>query len=234
MKHLIQPSKLLKPASLALAIIAVFATAAFTPIKPTLVVVLDAGHGGKDPGNLGTGRYSLTEKDVTLAVTNKLAAYIEENMPDVKVILTRKDDSFPKLSTRVNIANESEADVFISVHCDAFSSASASGSGTYVMGMHKTEASLRSAMRENASIYKAKYSAGPNKNATLAKIGARIINPTVARSAPTNDATPDNTRASPALPCFAIGYPSNVVIIAGSSPGIFNKIEEILPPYIAP
>jgi N-acetylmuramoyl-L-alanine amidase len=154
MKHLIQPSKLLKPASLALAIIAVFATAAFTPIKPTLVVVLDAGHGGKDPGNLGTGRYSLTEKDVTLAVTNKLAAYIEENMPDVKVILTRKDDSFPKLSTRVNIANESEADVFISVHCDAFSSSSASGSGTYVMGMHKNEASLRSAMRENASIYK--------------------------------------------------------------------------------
>jgi N-acetylmuramoyl-L-alanine amidase len=117
-------------------------------------VVLDAGHGGKDPGNLGTGRYSLTEKDITLAVTNKLAAYIEENMPDVKVILTRKDDSFPKLTTRVNIANESEADVFISIHCDAFSSSNARGSGTFVMGMHKTEASLRSAMRENASIYK--------------------------------------------------------------------------------
>jgi N-acetylmuramoyl-L-alanine amidase len=154
MKHLKQHSKLLKPAALALAIFAVFATAAFTPSKPTLVVVIDAGHGGKDPGNLGTGRYSLTEKDVTLAVSNILAAYIGEKMPDVKVILTRKDDSFPKLSTRVKIANNSEADVFISIHCDAFSSANAHGSGTYVMGMHKTEASLKSAMRENASIYK--------------------------------------------------------------------------------
>ncbi len=154
MKHLKQHSKLLKPAALALAIVAVFATAAFTPLKPTLVVVIDAGHGGKDPGNLGTGRYTLTEKDVTLSVSNTLANYIGEKMPDVKVILTRKDDSFPKLSTRVKIANNSEADVFISIHCDAFSSSSAIGSGTYVMGMHKTEASLKSAMRENASIYK--------------------------------------------------------------------------------
>lgn len=154
MKHLKQHSKLLKPAALALAIVAVFAIAAFTPIKPTMVVVIDAGHGGKDPGNLGTGRYSTTEKDITLAVSNKLAAYIGEKMPDVKVILTRKDDSFPKLSTRVKIANNSEADVFISIHCDAFSSSTALGSGTYVMGMHKTEASLKSAMRENASIYK--------------------------------------------------------------------------------
>ena len=154
MKHLKQHSKLLKPAALALAIIAVFAMAAFTPLKPTMVVVIDAGHGGKDPGNLGTGRYSSTEKDITLAVSNKLAAYIGENMPDVKVILTRKDDSFPKLATRVKIANNAEADVFISIHCDAWSSANALGSGTYVMGMHKTEASLKSAMRENASIYK--------------------------------------------------------------------------------
>ena len=154
MKHLKQHSKLLKPAALALAIITVFAIAAFTPVKPTMVVVIDAGHGGKDPGNLGTGRYSSTEKDITLAVSNKLASYIGEKMPDVKVILTRKDDSFPKLTTRVKIANNAEADVFISIHCDAFSSANALGSGTYVMGMHKTEASLKSAMRENASIYK--------------------------------------------------------------------------------
>ena len=154
MKDLKQHSKLLKPAVLALAIIAVFASASFTPLEPAMVVVIDAGHGGKDPGNLGTGRYSLTEKDVTLDVSNKLAAYIREKMPDVKVILTRKDDSFPKLSSRVKIANNAEADVFISIHCDAFATASASGCGTYVMGMHKSEQSLNSAMRENASIYK--------------------------------------------------------------------------------
>ena len=119
-----------------------------------MVVVIDAGHGGKDPGNLGTGRYKVTEKDVTLDVANKLANYIEENMPDVEVILTRKDDSFPKLNTRVKIANDAQADLFISIHCDAFSSPKAIGCGTYVMGMHKTEESLRVAMQENASIYK--------------------------------------------------------------------------------
>ena len=154
MKHLKQPSKLLKPAVLALAIVVVFVSAAFTPLKPAMVVVIDAGHGGKDPGNLGTGRYSLTEKDVTLDVSNKLAAYIRKNMPDVKVILTRTGDSFPKLSSRVKIANNAEADVFISIHCDAFTTENARGCGTYVMGMHKTEESLNSAMRENASIFK--------------------------------------------------------------------------------
>ena len=107
-----------------------------------MVVVIDAGHGGKDPGNLGTGRYKVTEKDVTLDVANKLASYIEENMPDIEVILTRKDDSFPKLNTRVKIANEASADLFISIHCDAFSSAKAWGCGTYVMGMHKTGMSI--------------------------------------------------------------------------------------------
>ena len=154
MKHLKQPSKLLKPAVLALAIVAVFVSGAFTPLEPAMVVVIDAGHGGKDPGNLGTGRYSLTEKDVTLDVSNKLAEYIRKKMPDVKVILTRTGDSFPKLSSRVKIANNAEADVFISIHCDAFMTENARGCGTYVMGMHKTEESLNSAMRENASIFK--------------------------------------------------------------------------------
>ena len=117
-------------------------------------VVIDPGHGGKDPGNLGTGRYKVSEKDITLDVAKKLAGYIEKKMPDIEVILTRDDDSFPKLDTRVKIANDSSADLFISIHCDAFSSPSARGCGTYVMGMHKTEESLRVAMQENASIYK--------------------------------------------------------------------------------
>lgn len=154
MKHPKQPSKLLKPAVLALAIVAVLVSGAFTPLEPAMVVVIDAGHGGKDPGNLGTGRYSLTEKDVTLDVSNKLAEYITDKMPDVKVILTRTDDSFPKLNSRVKIANNANADVFISIHCDAFTTENARGCGTYVMGMHKTQESLNSAMRENASIFK--------------------------------------------------------------------------------
>ena len=154
MKEFLQHPKLPKHVVLGLALVSVFITAAFTPLEPTMIVVIDAGHGGKDPGNLGTGRYSVTEKDITLDVANKLAAYIEESMPDVKVILTRKGDSFPKLSTRVKIANEAEANLFISIHCDAFTKPTAIGCGTYVMGMHKTEESLRVAMQENASIFK--------------------------------------------------------------------------------
>ena len=154
MKFFLQRPKLAKHGVLAVAMLVVFATAAFTPLEPAMVVVIDAGHGGKDPGNLGTGRYKVTEKDVTLDVANKLAGYINEKMPDVKVILTRNNDSFPKLHTRVKIANEASADLFISIHCDAFSSPNAWGCGTYVMGMHKTEESLRVAMQENASIYK--------------------------------------------------------------------------------
>ena len=127
--------------------------AAFAPAPPTLTVVLDAGHGGKDPGNLGTGRYSTTEKDITLDVTLRIGEYIEENLPEVEVIYTRKDDSFPGLRDRVRIANEAQADLFISIHCDAFDNASARGAGTYVMGMHKSEESLRVAMRENASMF---------------------------------------------------------------------------------
>ena len=127
--------------------------AAFAPAPPTLTVVLDAGHGGKDPGNLGTGRYSTTEKDITLDVTLRIGQYIEENLPEVEVIYTRKDDSFPGLRDRVRIANEAQADLFISIHCDAFDNAGARGAGTYVMGMHKSEESLRVAMRENASMF---------------------------------------------------------------------------------
>ena len=73
MKYFLQRPKLAKHGVLTLALLVVFASAAFTPLEPAMVVVIDAGHGGKDPGNLGTGRYKVTEKDVTLDVANKLA-----------------------------------------------------------------------------------------------------------------------------------------------------------------
>jgi len=119
--------------------------------KP-FILVLDAGHGGKDPGNLGTGKFKTTEKDISLDVTLMLGKYIEEAFPDVKIVYTRKGDSFPTLKNRVEIANSNHADLFISIHCNSFTN-NASGSETFVMGMHKSEESLRSAMKENASIY---------------------------------------------------------------------------------
>lgn len=115
-------------------------------------VVLDAGHGGKDPGNLGTGRYKTTEKHVSLNVVKLIGKYINETYPDVKVIYTRDNDTFIELKERCNIANAAKADVFISVHCNANEKNSPNGCETYVMGLHKTEANMRVAQQENAAI----------------------------------------------------------------------------------
>ena len=123
------------------------------PKEPTMVVILDAGHGGKDPGNLGTGRFKTTEKDVTLAVTLKTKAYIEERIPGVRVVLTRTGDTYPTLPDRVKLASREKADVFISIHCDSFHKSAAFGSSTFVMGLSKSEESLRVASQENAVLY---------------------------------------------------------------------------------
>ncbi len=115
-------------------------------------VVLDAGHGGKDPGNLGTGRYKTTEKHVSLNVAKLLGKYITETFPDVKVVYTREDDTFVELMERCNIANRAKADVFISIHCNANDSKDPHGCETYAMGLHKTEANMRVAQKENSAI----------------------------------------------------------------------------------
>lgn len=142
----------------------------FTPEKPAGVVrtiILDAGHGGKDPGNLGTGRYKTTEKDITLDVTLQVEKYLQEAFPNIDIILTRDGDSYPSLKERVEIANTNTADLFVSIHCDAFTRESAKGSSTFVMGMHRSEEALRVAMKENAAIfqednYEENYNFDPN------------------------------------------------------------------------
>jgi N-acetylmuramoyl-L-alanine amidase len=124
------------------------------------VVCIDAGHGGKDPGCLGTGS---KEKEVVLAIALKLGKYIEDNFKDVKVVYTRKTDVFIELGERARIANKAKADVFICIHANANNNKKALGAETYVMGLHKTEANLKVAKRENSVIlleedYKNKYS----------------------------------------------------------------------------
>lgn len=116
-------------------------------------VVLDAGHGGHDPGNLGTGRYKSTEKDIALDVVLLIGKYINENYPEVEVIYTRDSDRFLKLRERTDIANKAGADLFISVHCNSAPAASAKGTESFIMGLHKTEANLELAKKENSSIY---------------------------------------------------------------------------------
>ena len=114
-------------------------------------VVIDAGHGGKDPGNLGTRRYKKTEKDVSLSVALKVEQYIKQRFPGIKVVMTRRDDSYPTLHERTVIANRAQGDVFISIHCDAAENRSAYGSSTYVMGKDHDDEN-RVAMRENLVI----------------------------------------------------------------------------------
>lgn len=121
-------------------------------------VVIDAGHGGKDGGCVGS---FSNEKDICLALSLKLGKYIEENYSDVKVVYTRKEDKFIELHERANIANNAKADLFICIHVNS-GPPTAYGTETYVMGLHKNQANLQVAMRENASIlmeenYHAKY-----------------------------------------------------------------------------
>lgn len=111
-------------------------------------VVIDAGHGGKDGGCQGA---FSNEKTVALNIALKLGKYIEENFPDIKVIYTRKEDKFVELHERARIANDANADLFICIHANS-GPPSAFGTETYVMGLHKSEANLNVAMRENASI----------------------------------------------------------------------------------
>lgn len=112
-------------------------------------VVIDAGHGGRDPGALGK---KSKEKDIVLDVALKTGAYIRQNLPDVKVIYTRSKDEFIELHRRAAIANESNADVFISIHCNASKDTRVYGSETFVMGEHRTAANLEVAKLENAAI----------------------------------------------------------------------------------
>lgn len=117
-----------------------------------LKVVIDPGHGGHDPGNLGTGRYKSTEKDIALDVSLQLGDYIERAFENVDVIYTRKEDKFVTLKDRTNIANKAQADLFISIHCNSAANKDAHGTETFVMSMTKIEANLELAKKENSSI----------------------------------------------------------------------------------
>ena len=110
-------------------------------------VVLDAGHGGKDPG--AVGRFSQ-EKDLNLKLALKVGEQITERYPDVKVVYTRSTDVFIPLQTRADIANKNNADLFLSIHTNSAESKTASGVETFILGTEKMEKNLDVAMRENA------------------------------------------------------------------------------------
>ena len=121
-------------------------------------IVIDAGHGGHDPGCHGK---KGKEKDVTLSVALHLGKLISENCSDVKVVYTRSTDEFIELHERANIANRNKADLFISIHCNS-GKGNAYGVETYSMGLHRTADNLDVAKRENSAVtlekdYKSNY-----------------------------------------------------------------------------
>lgn len=116
-------------------------------------VVIDAGHGGEDPGCLGK---KMQEKTVNLNVALKLGKLISDNYPDVQVIYTRKTDVFVEVYKRAVIANNNHADLFISIHCNAEDNHVAHGVETWVMGLAKTGANTEVIRKENAAILKEK------------------------------------------------------------------------------
>ncbi len=116
------------------------------------IIVIDPGHGGKDPGNLGTGRYKDREKDVSYDVSLMVKQYIEENLPGTKAILTRDDSQFIELYQRTVIANRANADLFISIHCNANDNYNAYGTESFVLGMGEKDQRLnKTAQLENAA-----------------------------------------------------------------------------------
>lgn len=113
------------------------------------VVVIDAGHGGRDSG---ASFNKIKEKEITLKVALKINEWIKNNCSNVEIIMTRDTDVFLPLSYRAYIANKYNADLFISLHANIFQHSSISGSETYIMGIHSSEENLKVAQKENAVI----------------------------------------------------------------------------------
>lgn len=142
-----------------------------SPAKKVTRVVIDAGHGGSDPGALGK---KSKEKDITLEVALLTGKMITTHCPGVEVYYTRETDIFVELYKRAQIANNKNADLFISIHCNAAKRTDAKGTEVFVMGLDKSEQNLEIAKKENASIlleedYEARYE-GINPNSSEAYI----------------------------------------------------------------
>ena len=142
-----------------LLILGLFLKTSLIAVASGFTIVIDPGHGGQDPGTLGS---SCKEKDIVLGIGLKLGKLIETRQPDVKIIFTRSTDEFIELSQRANIANKAKANLFISVHADHSDSPSPHGPSTFTLGQNRTAENMAIAKRENSVIlleddYKQRY-----------------------------------------------------------------------------
>ncbi|MDR1102775.1 MAG: N-acetylmuramoyl-L-alanine amidase [Tannerella sp.] len=136
---------------LLLAVLFLWASVTLHAKEKTFTVVIDAGHGGKDPGSVGA---RVKEKTINLAVALKLGALIKSGHKDVNVIYTRETDRFVELNERANIANRNKADLFISIHANSMKKGhqKVKGTETYTLGLAQSEENLSVAMLENSVI----------------------------------------------------------------------------------
>lgn len=147
----------------------------FSQSSRNFVIILDAGHGGKDPGNSYNG---FVEKEIALQTTLKVERYLQRDS-DIKVIYTRKKDVFIELRERPKVANSIDANLFISIHCNSVSNPTPYGTETFVMGLARSNTNFEIAKNENSVIlleknYKKSYNGfDPNKPETL--IGLKIM-----------------------------------------------------------
>ncbi|CAL2085290.1 N-acetylmuramoyl-L-alanine amidase [Tenacibaculum sp. 190524A02b] len=155
-------------------VIALFSNVTTVNAQKKYKIVLDAGHGGKDPGNLGNG---YREKKIALRVALDVGKELLTSK-DIEVIYTRKKDVFVELHKRAKIANEQKADLFVSIHCDSYVKSRAHGAGTFVLGLKGNSGNLEMAKRENAVIllednYEQNYDYDPNSPESL--IGLSVL-----------------------------------------------------------
>ncbi|MDP4278651.1 MAG: N-acetylmuramoyl-L-alanine amidase, partial [Bacteroidota bacterium] len=126
-----------------------FITTSAKSAADPFTLIIDAGHGGKDPGALGS---IVREKDVVLDVALRFGQLVKRNHPDVKIIYTRNTDVFIPLERRAQIANNAKADLFISIHADWAESKSVHGASTFTLGQNRTKENFEIAKRENSVI----------------------------------------------------------------------------------
>jgi len=141
-------------------------------------VVIDAGHGGTDPGNLGHKNSKYQEKDIVLKIALAVGDLLEADK-NIEVIYTREDDTFVELFERGSIAQNSKANLFLSIHCDSFGDARVHGAGTFVLGLHGNDRNFEVAKKENSVIlqednYKENYG-GFDPNSPEAVIGLTLM-----------------------------------------------------------
>ncbi len=153
-QHQITGTKVRKNIAVIFILTIFFTLGAFSFLNPKQVkvvkIVIDPGHGGKDPGCIGQ---ISNEKDVALDVSLELGKLLKEYLPDVKIYYTRSDDRFIGLYERAKLANVNDADLFVSIHCNADPQKRAYGTETWVMGINKSDKNLEEVViRENSVI----------------------------------------------------------------------------------